>query len=122
MARRNKITVVGAGNVGATAAHWIASKELADVVLVDIVEGTPQGKSLDLAQAAPIDGFDVNLKGANSYEDTKDSDVVIITAGLPRKPGMSRDDLLKTNSDIVTKVVDEVSRRSPDSVLIIVSN
>ena len=82
-AGRNKVTVVGAGNVGATAAHWIASKELADVVLVDIVEGTPQGKSLDLAQAAPIDGFDVKLIGANSYEETKDSDVVIITAGLP---------------------------------------
>ena len=82
MIRRNKITVVGAGNVGATAAHWIAAKELADVVLVDIVEGTPQGKSLDLAQAAPIDGFDVKLVGANSYEETKDSDIVIITAGL----------------------------------------
>src|SRR5687767_2020781 len=121
-AGRNKVTVVGAGNVGATAAHWIASKELADVVLVDIVEGTPQGKSLDLAQAAPIDGFDVKLVGANSYEATADSDVVIITAGLPRKPGMSRDDLLKTNSDIVSKVVDEVVRRSPNSILIIVSN
>ena len=93
MIRRNKVTVVGAGNVGATAAHWIAAKELADVVLVDIVEGTPQGKSLDLAQAAPIDGFDVKLVGANSYEETKDSDIVIITAGLaaqtrnePRRP------------------------------------
>ena len=105
-AGRNKVTVVGAGNVGATAAHWIASKELADVVLVDIVEGTPQGKSLDLAQAAPIDGFDVKLVGANSYEATANSDVVIITAGLPRKPGMSRDDLLKTNSDIVGAVTD----------------
>ncbi|MDQ3089186.1 MAG: malate dehydrogenase, partial [Acidobacteriota bacterium] len=122
MARRNKITVVGAGNVGATAAHWIASKELADVVLVDIVEGTPQGKSLDLAQAAPIDGFDVKLVGTNSYEETKDSDVVIITAGLPRKPGMSRDDLLKTNSDIVSKVTEEVAKHSPDAFLIIVSN
>ncbi len=122
MAKRNKITVVGAGNVGATAAHWIAAKELADVVLVDIVEGTPQGKSLDLAQAAPIDGFDVDLKGANSYEDTKDSDIVIITAGLPRKPGMSRDDLLKTNADIVGKVTDEIVKYSPNAVLIIVSN
>jgi malate dehydrogenase len=122
MGKRNKITVVGAGNVGATAAHWIASKELADVVLVDIVEGVPQGKSLDLAQAAPIDGFDVALKGANSYEDTKDSDVVIITAGLPRKPGMSRDDLLKTNSDIVSKVTDEVVKYSPNSIIIVVSN
>ena len=106
--------MVGAGNVGATAAHWIAAKELADVVLVDIVEGTPQGKSLDLAQAAPIDGFDVKLVGANSYEETKDSDIVIITAGLPRKPGMSRDDLLKTNSDIVGKVTDEVAKYSPE--------
>nr|HMS41556.1 malate dehydrogenase [Pyrinomonadaceae bacterium] len=101
MIRRNKVTVVGAGNVGATAAHWIAAKELADVVLVDIVEGTPQGKSLDLAQAAPIDGFDVKLVGANSYEATADSDIVIITAGLPRKPGMSRDDLITTNAGIV---------------------
>src|SRR3954465_6485256 len=122
MVGRNKVTVVGAGNVGATAAHWIASKELADVVLVDIFEGTPQGKSLDLAQAAPIDGFDVKLVGANSYEETADSDVVIITAGLPRKPGMSRDDLLRTNADIVGKVVDECVKRSPNSILIIVSN
>ena len=120
--RRNKITVVGAGNVGATAAHWIASKELADVVLVDIIEGTPQGKSLDLAQAAPIDGFDTALIGANSYEQTAGSDIVIITAGLPRKPGMSRDDLLRTNADIVSKVTDEVVRYSPDTILIIVSN
>ena len=122
MAGRNKITVVGAGNVGATAAHWIAAKELADVVLVDIVEGTPQGKSLDLAQAAPIDGFDVKLVGANSYEETADSDVVIITAGLPRKPGMSRDDLLKTNSDIVGQVTDQVVKYSPNAFIIVVSN
>src|SRR5258705_13392342 len=122
MAGRNKVTVVGAGNVGATAAHWIANKELADVVLVDIVEGTPQGKSLDLAQAAPIDGFDVKLVGSNSYEATADSDVVIITAGLPRKPGMSRDDLLKTNSDIVGAVTDEVVKYSPNSFIIVVSN
>ncbi|HJU53991.1 MAG TPA: malate dehydrogenase [Pyrinomonadaceae bacterium] len=122
MGKRNKITVVGAGNVGATAAHWLASKELGDVVLVDIVEGVPQGKALDLAETAPIEGFDVRLTGANNYDGTENSDVVIITAGLPRKPGMSRDDLLKTNADIVSKVVDEVARRSPDSVLIIVSN
>jgi malate dehydrogenase len=122
MSKRNKITVVGAGNVGATAAHWIASKELADVVLVDVVDGVPQGKSLDLAQAAPIDGFDVRLKGANSYEDTKDSDVVIITAGIPRKPGMSRDDLLKTNSEIVGKVTDDVVKHSPNCFIIVVSN
>jgi len=122
MAGRNKVTVVGAGNVGATAAHWIASKELADVVLVDIVEGVPQGKSLDLAQAAPIDGFDVKLVGANSYEETANSDVVIITAGLPRKPGMSRDDLLKTNSEIVGSVTDQIAKYSPNAFLIIVSN
>jgi malate dehydrogenase len=122
MAGRHKVTVVGAGNVGATAAHWIASKELADVVLVDIVEGTPQGKSLDLAQAAPIDGFDVKLVGSNSYEDTANSDVVIITAGLPRKPGMSRDDLLKTNSEIVGQVTEQVAKYSPNAFIIVVSN
>ncbi|GAC1446633.1 MAG: malate dehydrogenase [Pyrinomonadaceae bacterium] len=122
MHKRHKITVVGAGNVGATAAHWIAGKELGDVVLVDIVEGVPQGKSLDLAQAAPVEGYDVRLTGTNGYAETKDSDVVIITAGLPRKPGMSRDDLLKTNAEIVSKVVDEVVKYSPDSTLIIVSN
>ena len=122
MAARNKITVVGAGNVGATAAHWLAAKELGDVVLVDIVEGVPQGKALDLAEAAPIEGFDVRLTGLNTYDGTENSDVVIITAGLPRKPGMSRDDLLKTNADIVSKVVDEVVSRSPNSILIIVSN
>src|SRR4026208_63846 len=122
MGARKKITVVGAGNVGATAAHWLASKELSDVVLVDIVEGVPQGKALDLAQAAPIEGFDVRMIGANNYDETDNSDVIIITAGLARKPGMSRDDLLKTNADIVSKVVDECVRRSPNSILIIVSN
>ena len=122
MGKRNKITVVGAGNVGASAALWLASKELGDVVLVDVVEGVPQGKSLDLAQAAPVEGYDVRLTGTNGYEETRDSDVVIITAGLPRKPGMSRDDLLRTNADIVSQVVDQVVERSPDSILIIVSN
>ncbi|MBA2340157.1 MAG: malate dehydrogenase [Pyrinomonadaceae bacterium] len=122
MGRRNKITVVGAGNVGATAAHWIASKELGDVVLVDIQEGIPQGKALDLAQAAPVEGYDVHLTGTNGYEETKNSDVVIITAGLPRKPGMSRDDLLKTNADIVSKVTEEIAKRSPEAILIVVSN
>src|ERR1700686_2212057 len=101
MGARNKITVVGAGNVGATAAHWLAAKELGDVVLVDVVEGVPQGKALDLAEAAPIEGYDVRLTGANGYDDTKNSDVVIITAGLARKPGMSRDDLLRKNAEIV---------------------
>ena len=123
MGRRNKITVVGAGNVGATAAHWAAAKELGDVVLVDIIEGMPQGKALDLAQAAPVEGYDARLVGStNDYSLTKDSDVVIITSGLARKPGMSRDDLLKTNAEIVSNVVEQVVRYSPDSVLIIVSN
>lgn len=122
MGKRNKITVVGGGNVGATAAHWIAAKELADVVLVDIVEGVPQGKALDLAETAPIEGFDVQLTGTNTYEDTAGSDIVIITAGLPRKPGMSRDDLLKTNADIVGQVSEQVAKFSPDAILIIVSN
>src|SRR5213083_1729073 len=120
--RRNKITVVGAGNVGATAAHWLAAKELGDVVLVDIVEGVPQGKALDWAEAAPVEGYDVRLIGTNGYDETADSDVVIITAGLARKPGMSRDDLLRTNADIVGKVVDECVKRSPNSILVIVSN
>ena len=123
MGKRNKITVVGAGNVGATAALWLASKEMGDVVLVDVVEGVPQGKSLDMAQTAPIEGYDVRLTGAtNNYEETKDSDVVIITAGLPRKPGMSRDDLLRTNAEIVSNVVDQIVRYAPDSILIVVSN
>ena len=117
MGARKKITVVGAGNVGATAAHWAAEKELGDVLLVDIVEGVPQGKALDLAEAAPIEGFDVHLTGSNGYEETANSDIVIITAGLPRKPGMSRDDLLRTNADIVGKVVDEIVKRSPNSRL-----
>ncbi|MCS6873979.1 MAG: malate dehydrogenase [Pyrinomonadaceae bacterium] len=122
MVGRNKVTIVGAGNVGATAAHWIASKELADVVLVDIVEGVPQGKALDLSQAAPIDGFDVKVIGANSYEETSNSDVVIITAGQPRKPGMSRDDLLKVNAEIVGGVTDQVVKYSPNCFIIVVSN
>jgi len=101
---------------------WLASKELGDVVLVDVVEGVPQGKALDLAQAAPVEGYDVHLIGANGYEETKDSDVVIITAGLPRKPGMSRDDLLRTNMGIVRSVTEQVVVQSPDAVVIVVSN
>lgn len=120
--RRKKITIVGAGNVGATAAHWAASKELGDVVLVDIAEGIPQGKGLDLLQSSPVEGFDVKITGTQSYEDTKDSDVVIITAGLPRKPGMSRDDLLKINTGIVKSVTEQIAKYSPNCVLIIVSN
>jgi malate dehydrogenase len=122
MVGRNKVTIVGAGHVGATAVHWIASKELADVVLVDIVEGIPQGKALDLSQAAPIDGFDVKIVGSNRYEETANSDIVIITAGQPRKPGMSRDDLLKINSEIVGQVTEQVVRYSPNCFIIVVSN
>ena len=117
-----KVTVIGAGNVGATAAQRLAEKELCDVVLVDIIEGVPQGKALDLAQAAPIEKHDAHLTGDNAYDATAGSDIVIITAGIPRKPGMSRDDLLTTNAGIVKKVTQEVAGRSPQAVLIIVSN
>lgn len=117
-----KVTVVGAGNVGATAAQRIAEKELADVVLVDIIEGVPQGKALDLKQAAPIEKHDADILGTNSYEETKNSDIVIITAGIPRKPGMSRDDLIITNAGIMKKVTEQIAKYSPDAVLIIVSN
>jgi len=120
--RRNKITVVGAGFVGATAAHWAAAKELGDVALVDIIEGMPQGKGLDLMEASPVEGFDAEVIGTNDYADTANSDVVIITAGIPRKPGMSRDDLLKTNTNIVKAVTEQVAKYSPDAFLIIVSN
>ena len=117
-----KVTVIGAGNVGATAAQRLAEKELCDVVLVDIIEGVPQGKTLDLAQAAPIEKHDARLLGANTYDATAGSQIVIITAGIPRKPGMSRDDLLSTNAGIVKKVTQEVASRSPQAILIIVSN
>jgi malate dehydrogenase len=117
-----KVTVIGAGNVGATAAQRLAEKELCDVVLVDIIEGVPQGKALDLAQAAPIEKHDAHLLGANTYDATAGSHIVIITAGIPRKPGMSRDDLLSTNAGIVKKVTREVASRSPQAILIIVSN
>ena len=117
-----KITIVGAGNVGATTAHWAAAMELGDVVLIDIIEGMPQGKALDLAESAPIAGFDGSLTGTNDYADTADSDVVVVTAGLPRKPGMSRDDLLQTNAKIVGTVVSNIVAHSPDCHLVIVSN
>ena len=117
-----KVTVVGAGNVGATAAQRLAEKQLCDVVLVDIVEGVPQGKALDLSEAAPIEKHDSHLTGANSYDETAGSDIVIITAGIPRKPGMSRDDLISTNAGIVKAVTKEVATRSPEAILIIVSN
>jgi malate dehydrogenase len=119
---RPKITVVGAGNVGATAAHWAAAREVADVVLVDVVEGMPQGKALDLMQTRPIFGFNVEIAGANAYEPTRNSDVVIITAGIARKPGMSREDLINTNKNIVSAVTKEVAAKSPNAFLIIVSN
>ena len=119
---KTKVTVVGAGNVGATVAQGIAQKELADVVLVDIVEGVPQGKSLDLMETAPVEKYDSILSGTNNYEGTENSDIVVITAGLPRKPGMSRDDLLWKNEEIVGGVTREVVSRSPNSIIIVVSN
>jgi len=119
---RRKVSIIGAGNVGASAAERIAMRRLADVVMVDIVEGLPQGKALDLNEAAPVDGFDMRLTGTNGYDATAQSDVVVITSGLPRKPGMTRDDLLQKNFAIVKSVTEEVARRSPDAVLIVVSN
>lgn len=122
--RRAKITIVGAGNVGATTAHWCAAAELGDIVLVDIpqTEGMPAGKALDLMQAGPIMGFDSCVQGVTSYESTAGSDVVVITAGIPRKPGMSRDDLLATNAKIVGSVAEQIKSSSPDAVVIVVSN
>ncbi|MFZ0428347.1 MAG: malate dehydrogenase, partial [Acidobacteriota bacterium] len=117
-----KVTVVGAGHVGETTAQRIAEKELADVVLVDILEGVPQGKALDLLESGPVQKYDARVEGANSYEATRGSHIVVITAGLPRKPGMSRDDLLMSNAKIVKEVTEQVVRYSPDSILIIVSN
>jgi malate dehydrogenase len=119
---RHKVTVVGAGNVGATTAQRIADAELADVVMIDILEGIPQGKGLDMLEACPISGADVRVTGTNDYKDTRDSDVVVITAGIARKPGMSRDDLLKTNYDIVKGVTEQVVKQSPNSILVVVSN
>src|SRR6266705_318776 len=119
---RKKVSIVGSGNVGATAAHWIASKELADVVLIDVVEGIPQGKALDLLEALPIEKRDVHVTGSNDYGATANSDILVITAGIPRKPGMSRDDLLHTNFKIMSEVVAKVVAQSPECILIIVSN
>jgi malate dehydrogenase len=121
MARR-KVTVIGAGNVGATAAQRIVDKQLADVVLVDIVQGVPQGKALDLMESGPVEGYDSTITGTNEYKDTANSDIVVITAGIPRKPGMSRDDLLRTNYDIVKGVTEQVAKHSPNCVIIVVSN
>jgi len=119
---RKKVTVVGAGNVGANCAVRIADKELADVVLVDVVEGVPQGKGLDLLQSGPVQGYDVNLTGANDYELTANSDIAIITAGFPRKPGMSRDDLLLANFEVVKTATEQVVKYSPNCIIIVVTN
>ncbi|HEX9405971.1 MAG TPA: malate dehydrogenase [Thermoanaerobaculia bacterium] len=119
---KTKVTVVGGGNVGATVAQGIALKELADVVVVDIIEGVPQGKSLDLMETAPVEKYDSILTGSNSYDPTENSDIVVITAGMPRKPGMSRDDLLWKNEEIVASVTREVAKRSPKAILVVVSN
>ena len=119
---RKKVTVVGAGNVGATTAHRLADKQLADVVLIDILEGVPQGKGLDLLEAGPIEGYDVQVKGTNNFADTANSDLVVMTAGFPRKPGMSRDDLLKANYDVVKGTIEKVVKVSPEAILIIVTN
>jgi malate dehydrogenase len=119
---RKKVTIVGAGNVGATAAHWLASKELADIVLIDVIEGVPQGKGLDLLEAMPIEKRDCYILGTNDYADTAASDIVVVTAGIARKPGMSRDDLLHTNAKIMSDVIAKVTASSPNCILVIVSN
>jgi malate dehydrogenase len=119
---RPKVTVVGAGNVGASVAQYIVERELADVVLTDVVEGLPQGKGLDLAQAGPVHGYDCRLTGANDYAQTEGSDILVVTAGLARKPGMSRDDLLFKNAEIVGGIVQDLVRRSPEAILIVVTN
>src|ERR1700690_2674039 len=119
---RKKVTVVGAGNVGANCALRLAGKELADVVLVDVVEGVPQGKGLDILESGPVEGYDVSITGANNYEPTANSDIVILTAGFPRKPGMSRDDLLLANYDVVRTATEQIVKYSPNSILIVVTN
>jgi malate dehydrogenase len=119
---RNKVSIVGSGNVGATAAHWMAAKELADIVLIDIIDGVPQGKGLDLLEAMPIEKRDSYVLGTQDYADTANSDIVVITAGVPRKPGMSRDDLLNINHKIMSDVVSKVVKYSPNCILIVVSN
>lgn len=119
---RKKITIVGAGNVGAHAAVWAAIKELGDIVLIDVVEGVPQGKGLDLTEASPVEGFDSRILGTNDYKDTANSDVVIITAGIARKPGMSRGDLINTNTGIVKGVTEQIVKHSPNAIIIVVTN
>jgi malate dehydrogenase len=119
---RAKVSIIGSGFVGSTAAHWIASKELADIVLLDIVEGVPQGKGLDLLEAGPIEGFDVHVKGSNDYADTAGSDVIVVTSGAPRKPGMTREDLIKVNANITRDCISKAAPLSPDAVIIMVNN
>jgi malate dehydrogenase len=119
---KNKVSIIGAGMTGATTAHWLAEKEIADLVLVDVVEGMPQGKALDMYQAMPVIGKDVTIVGSNGYEETAGSDIIVITAGLPRKPGMSRDDLLSANADIVRKAVDSSLSSSPEAIYIVLTN
>src|SRR5438270_13492853 len=119
---RRKITVVGAGNVGATTAQRLAERDYADVVLVDIVEGLPQGKALDLNEAGPVVGYEAKVVGTNGYEETAGSDICVITSGIARKPGMSRDDLLNTNKSIVEGVTRELASHSPDTIIIVVTN
>ena len=119
---RNKVSIIGAGMTGSTTAHWLAEKEIADIVLVDIVEGMPQGKALDLAEALPVIGKDVSVVGSNDYAATANSDIIVITAGLPRKPGMSRDDLQAANTDIVRKATEATIQYSPDAIYVILTN
>lgn len=119
---KNKVSIVGAGMTGSTTAHWLAEREIADLVLIDVVEGMPQGKALDLQEALPVIGKDVSVVGSNDYDASEGSDIVVITAGLPRKPGMSRDDLLFANTEIVRKATEETIRRSPDAIFIILTN
>lgn len=119
---RSKVSIIGAGMTGSTTAHWLAEKEIADIVLVDIVEGMPQGKALDLHQAMPVIGKDVHIVGSNDYAETAGSDIVVITAGLPRKPGMSRDDLLFANAEIVRKAAEETIARSPQAIFVVLTN
>ncbi len=119
---RNKISIIGAGFVGSTTAHWLAAKELGDIVLVDIVEGIPQGKALDLCQSGPIEGFDAKIIGTNDYADTANSDIIVVTSGAPRKPGMSREDLIKVNADITRDCVGKAAPLSPNAIIIMVNN
>jgi malate dehydrogenase len=122
MAMKNKVSIIGAGMTGSTTAHWLAEREIADVVLVDIVEGMPQGKALDLLEAMPVIGKDAKIMGSNDYEATSNSDIVVITAGLPRKPGMSRDDLLEANARIVRQATEYTIKYSPEAIFIVLTN